>query len=72
MVLHFRNWVEEFGGIPKLAKELGITEHGVRIWTRGDGSPRAEPLLRILVLSKGKLSYQQIIKETTRNKNKDK
>lgn len=71
MQLHLRNWIDKFGGIPKLAKELEVSEHTVRLWLRGDGCPRAITMTRIILMSKGTLSFQQIFKESTRNLKKD-
>lgn len=71
MQLHFRKWVDKFGGIPKLAQELEVGEHAVRIWLRGDGCPNNPSILKILLLSKGELTFQQIYKEATRNLKKE-
>lgn len=67
MQLHLKNWIDKYGGIPAIAKELEVTEWTVRVWLRGDGSPSAMNIMKLIVLSKGKLSFQQIYKETSRN-----
>lgn len=66
MQLHLKNWIDNYGGIPKLASELNISEWTIRVWLRGDGSPTSETIMKLITLSKGKLSFQQIYKEATR------
>jgi len=68
MQLRFRNWVDKYGGIGKLAETLGVGEHAVRIWLRGDGCPRVHLMYEIIELSKRELTFSQIFKETTRGK----
>ena len=68
MKLQFNTWVEEFGGARLLAKKLEVTDHAVRVWMRGEGSPHAETIDAIIKLSKGVLTFEQIFKESTRSK----
>lgn len=68
MKLKFAEWVEEFGGVNVLADALNIRPHTVRVWLRGDGAPEADRINTIIMKSKGKLSFQDIYKETTRSK----
>jgi len=57
-------WVEEYGGISKLAKRLKITDHAVRAWLRGESTPCLKNLIVIVKLSEGKLKLDQVIRET--------
>lgn len=68
MRLVFNLWVEGFGGPKALAEKLDVTDHAVRVWLRGDGSPHAEKINDIIRLSKGDLTFEQIYKESTRSK----
>jgi len=63
-----RSWVEDFGGIKKLASALKIGEHQVRAWLRGDATPHTKNILRLIKLSNNKLTFETIVKETSRNK----
>lgn len=68
MQLKIRKWVDEFGGIKKLALELDVGEHQVRKWLRGEATPRPALLKQIIRLSKGELTFEVIYKETSRSK----
>jgi len=68
MKLPFNMWVEAFGGARFLAAKLGVTDHAVRVWLRGEGSPHAETVADIIRLSKGELTFEIIFKESTRSK----
>jgi hypothetical protein len=65
--LIFNSWVEERGGAEALAKELDITSHAVRRWLRGECPPRPMKIKRLIMMSKNVLTFDVIIKETTRN-----
>lgn len=65
--LKFSLWVKDFG-IQKLADECNVGAHQVRQWMRGKAAPRAERLLLIIELSKNKLTFEEVIAETTRAK----
>jgi len=68
MQLKLKEWVEAFGGIPELAKALKVTDHSVRVWLRGEATPRSKTLKEIIRLSKGELNFEVIYKETSRSK----
>lgn len=57
----FHRWVSAHGGAEKLAKELGVTAHAVRWWLRRQGWPNVKVMIEIVRLSKGKLSFNDII-----------
>ena len=61
-----RKWVESFGGNAEVAKALHITPYCVRVWLRGEGSPTFEMAGRIVKLSDGKVSFNQLLRETRR------
>lgn len=61
-----KKWVESFGGNNAVAEALHITPYCVRIWLRGKGSPAFETAGRIVKLSQGQVSFEQILKETRR------
>lgn len=72
MLLKFNDWVKKYGkkqgGVRKLSKDLGVGEHTTRTWLRGENAPKSETILEIIKLSKGELTFEIILKETTRNK----
>lgn len=61
------DWIEEFGGATKLAAELGLGEGAVRVWMRGEGSPRAETIDKLITLSGGRLTFETIYRESSIN-----
>lgn len=58
------DWVYKKGGPNIIAPKLGVTGHAVRRWFQRYNSPRAETMLRIVELSKGRVSLETIIRET--------
>ena len=64
----FAQWVKDSGGVTKVASRLGCVDHTVRVWLRGKGAPKTESVLKIVKHSKGELSFEGIVKETTKNK----
>lgn len=56
----FQIWIDEYG-IKNLADKLEINANTVRYWRRGLHVPEAPFMREIKRLSKGKLSYDQII-----------
>lgn len=64
--VQFATWLENYG-VKKIAKELSITKAAVYAWMRGDAAPKTTTLQKIVKLGKGKLSYDSIISESTRN-----
>lgn len=70
MQTKLKKWVDDFGGVPAVARALDVTEHQVRNWLRGEQTPRAKRLNEIIRLSKGTLSFEIIFKETSRCKKK--
>lgn len=68
MQLKFRKWVDEFGGIKKVALALDVGEHQVRAWLRGENVPRPLTIEKMIKLSKGSLTFEIICKETSRGR----
>jgi DNA-binding phage protein len=68
MELKVRKWVDSFGGVQKVAEALGVGDHQVRAWLRGEATPRSKTLNEIIRLSKGSLTFEVIYKETSRCK----
>lgn len=61
---NFKRWILETGGPGKVSDLLDVTEHGVRRWLRREAVPRASTMVTIVRLSKGKVDYADIVKET--------
>lgn len=59
-----KRWIESRGGSVKVAKKLGVHDRTVRFWMEGLCCPRSEKLFEIVRLSRGKVSVQQIVRET--------
>lgn len=62
----FRKWVDEYGGIEKLAFHLNVTSDAVRYWCDRKGPPKFANALEIIRLSKGIFSSYEDIVEATR------
>lgn len=57
----FSKWVEEFGGPVKLAYTLGVSDFAVRHWLNGLGTPKVTNIQELIKLSKGKLTFEDIV-----------
>lgn len=64
MSFTFKNWVDKCGGPDKAGKALGVTPWAVRVWLRKEGHPKLSTMLKIVKITKGKLSLEKIMKET--------
>lgn len=60
-------WVEMIGGPTALAERLKCGAPAVRVWLRGHGSPTLATAGKIVRMSKGAVSFAEILKATTRN-----
>jgi transcriptional regulator with XRE-family HTH domain len=60
----FQKWLADFGGAEVLASRLGVTCHVVNRWRRGEGWPRIAIILKIVKLSRGALTTDDVIKYT--------
>ena len=60
-----RNWVKRNGGPKKTAMLLtGTRDAAIRMWLRGDNTPRASTMYEIYKLTRGRVSYKTMIEET--------
>ena len=64
--MRLETWIKESGGAIKVAKALKTTPYCIWFWLRGERTPRPKMMLKIHKLSKGKVSLETIIKETSR------
>lgn len=55
------DWIYSIGGADVLAKKLKMTPHAVRVWMRGEGCPRPPHMKRIVALSKGAVTFQDLV-----------
>lgn len=63
----FKKWIQSQGGPKVLAERLGLTSHAVRVWLRGAGSPTMKTAHRIVKLSRGRLTLEDIVTFSRRN-----
>lgn len=68
--MKFQEWVADFGTPERLATELGVTAWSVRNWISGRCYPKMQTMLRIVKLSKGALTIETILRDTTVNSKK--
>lgn len=64
----FRKWIADTGGARHVAVLLGTTERSIYHWKAAINSPNAMTLQKIVTLSKGKVSYQDILDCTLHGK----
>lgn len=57
----FERWIRQNGGTKGVANALGVSQKGVQHWISGYCKPRAEIAYRILKLSKGQLTFSEIV-----------
>lgn len=56
----FAAWVKTYGA-GKLSKELGVSESTIRHWAGGRRLPRAEAMRMIFILSRNRVSSEQML-----------
>ncbi len=59
-LLSLKDWINSIG-VPRVAKLLKVEESTVRHWRIGRCLPRAEQMFAIKKLSKGSVTYDQMI-----------
>lgn len=64
--MKFQTWVKEQGGPNELAVKLGTSPQRVTHWLNRVATPRPPMLVRLVVMSRGKLTYSEIIKSTSK------
>lgn len=65
--MRLAEFVKKQGGAAAVARRLGVTSHCVRVWLRGEGSPRWEHTVKLVAFSRSALTFEGIVKESTRN-----
>lgn len=60
----FSQWVDEFGGTEKLAYKLGLTSGAIYFWLSRMGTPKPATMQKIIKLSNGKLTFNDILEST--------
>ena len=58
------NFVRHHGGPDAIAKKLGVTGGAVRYWLNKEVSPTTKHMIKLIKLSKGKLTFESIIRST--------
>lgn len=64
--MKFKAWIIQKGGAGVVAEMLGVTPHTVRTWLRSEATPRPKVMTKVIVESRGRVRYQDIIQETAR------
>lgn len=62
--MNFIKWIETQGGPRVVARKLGYESPAVHAWIKGVSSPKALAMQKIVRMSKGKVSYDDIINAT--------
>jgi hypothetical protein len=60
----FQKWVTDSGGPAVVAKKLRVSIHSIKFWHARKGSPRVGTIIKLVQLSKGKLTYASVIDST--------
>lgn len=61
----FKQWVKDYGGPDAVAKKLRVTPHAVRYWMNRTYQPRIPKILKLVALSKNKLTVESVIRDTS-------
>lgn len=64
MASAFRKWVYANGGVVKVAKKLSVHEKTIYRWLNHQSQPQLKQVKKIIRLSKGKLTLNDIVKGT--------
>lgn len=64
--MKLKTWVARQGGPIAAGRLLGVHPTTVRAWLKGRASPRPLVMRQIVRLSKGLVTYAEIVAETTR------
>ncbi len=57
----FEKWAADMGGPRKLSEMLGVTHWAVKFWLKKKGYPQVETIEKIIKLSKGRLTFADIV-----------
>ena len=60
----FQEWVESIGGVPIAAKLIGTKTRAIEAWKYSERCPSINNMIRIIEISKGRLTFQSIIEST--------
>ena len=66
--LRFKGWIDNYGQ-SKLAIKLKVTRGATNAWSLGIATPNAQLMPKLVALGRGAFTYEDIIKDTIRNKN---
>jgi hypothetical protein len=69
LLLTLAEWIDREGA-SAVAWELSVTYHCVRLWRVGEVLPRTDLMKRIVKMSKGSVSYSEMIEHFYSPKNK--
>ena len=56
----FTKWINKKGTVA-LAKQLKTTDSVIRVWRTGRSIPKARTMKEIITLTRGKISYKDIV-----------
>jgi transcriptional regulator with XRE-family HTH domain len=62
--MKFHRWIESQGGPKEVARLLGTESPTVYAWLRGAASPKVLTIQKLIKLSKGKLTFYDIVNAT--------
>lgn len=60
--MNFSKWIEKMGGATRLAGKLGVSKAAVSQWDHGIALPNDERKQAIIKLSRGAISYMDIVR----------
>jgi len=60
----FQDWVASEGGSFPVSKKLGVTHVAVKAWLNRKGWPKVKNIIDLIKLSKGQLTFDNIIEST--------
>lgn len=66
-IMTLREWITSVGGPQKASKLLKVSESAISFWLSCKKLPSSENLVKIVEVSKGRVSYADIIETFVRN-----
>lgn len=64
--MYLSQWIAENGGRGKLARQIKVSPITIHFWLLKGITPRVETMMRIVSLTKGQVSFEEIIRETAK------
>jgi DNA-binding phage protein len=62
--MKLQTWIEENGGVVVIAQKLNVKQRTIYYWIHRKVHPRVEMILKIVKLSRGALTIEDVVRST--------